>query len=234
MSWKVEWNETQVKVARKNETSYQIYKLTTEPHCTLCGRTLIRGKHCWDYYRHSKLALCDGVFQLGDYYSKQKLDKQEKEDYLTQYILALKNGEEYAEPIGVAMALMIKNRYSDILSSDFFIPIPSYANGYNQSLFLCQRISESLNRNEGTSIAVLEPLIKIKDVKLHSLQTRAEREEAAKGMFDSNDKIKTIIDKKITIIDDLLTTGITMNECIKILRNYRPSKIWVYVAAGNL
>lgn len=233
-TWNLEWENTQIKLSAKGSLKSYIFKLTQEPHCELCGSTKIRGKECWNYIRHSKLALCDGVFQLGGYFAVRKLDQQEKEDYLTQFILALKDKEEYAEPVGGSMALAMKHRYQTLLASEILIPIPAYGNGYNQSRSLCKAIADHLNTNEGANIKVLEPLRKIKDIELHKLKTSIEREEAAQGMFDSNDNIKDITGKKITIVDDMLTTGTTMNECIKILRNYRPAKMWVYVATGNV
>lgn len=234
MSWNIEWENTQIKLSTKGSLKSYIYKLTQESRCELCGSTKIRGKDCWNYTRHSKLALCDGAFQLGGYYAVKKIAQQEKEDSLTQFILALKDHEEYAEPVGGAMALMIKHRYPALLDTEILIPIPAYGNRYNQARSLCNAIANYLNINEGTNIKVLEPLRKIKDIELHKLKTSKEREDAAQGMFDSNENIKEVTGKKITIVDDMLTTGTTMSECIKILRNYRPLKMWVYVAAGNV
>ena len=235
-TWNLEWENTQIKLSTKGSppSKSYIYKLTQEPHCELCGSTKIRGKECWNYTRHSKLELCNGVFQLGGYYAVKKLAQQEKEDSLTQFILRLKDDEDFAEPVGGSMALAIKHKYQTLLDSEILIPIPAYGNRYNQARSICNSIVDYLNTHENTKMKVLEPLRKIKDIELHKLKTSKEREDAVQGMFDSNESIKEITGKKITIVDDMLTTGTTMSECIKILSNYRPAKLWVYVATGNV
>lgn len=40
--------------------------------------------------------------------------------------------------------------------------------------------------------------------------------------------------KDVILVDDMLTTGDTKSECIRILKNNGVRKIWIYVAAGNV
>lgn len=65
------------------------------------------------------------------------------------------------------------------------------------------------------------------------LSSRADREEEVKGMFIAKNDID-IMKKNVLLVDDLLTTGDTKSECIRILKNNGALKIWVYVTAGNV
>jgi len=46
---------------------------------------------------------------------------------------------------------------------------------------------------------------------------RAERLKNLSGVFECDDK-KLIKDKNILLVDDVMTTGATLNECAKVLR----------------
>jgi len=60
----------------------------------------------------------------------------------------------------------------------------------------------------------------------------SERIANVKGAFEINIKYQgTIVDKKIILVDDVITTGSTLNEVIKELRKEKVSKIIVITAA---
>jgi predicted amidophosphoribosyltransferase len=52
-----------------------------------------------------------------------------------------------------------------------------------------------------------------------------ERERNVSGAFKVKDK-KRIADKNILIVDDVITTGATVNECAKVLEENGASKIY--------
>ena len=61
---------------------------------------------------------------------------------------------------------------------------------------------------------------------------RAPREENVKGAFSCQNKDK-IQGKKILLIDDVYTTGSTMEECAKVLKEFGAKEVWgVAVARG--
>ena len=59
-------------------------------------------------------------------------------------------------------------------------------------------------------------LYKIKDTVPQSSLNKKQREENAKGVYSMKNNSK-IYNKKILIIDDIYTTGNTVNECAKVL-----------------
>lgn len=83
--------------------------------------------------------------------------------------------------------------------------------GYNQSELLARKIATITQSKIEKRV-----LYKIKDTVPQSTLNKKQREENAKGVYKA--KItKTLQNKKILIIDDIYTTGNTVNECAKVL-----------------
>ena len=99
---------------------------------------------------------------------------------------------------------------------DYVIPVPLYPKrqkkrGYNQSELLCAPLKDKLNLNVSTDI-----LLKIRDTRSQHRLSRNERIENLEGAFEVKDK-KLVKGKTILLIDDVFTTGTTINECTKTL-----------------
>jgi len=208
------------------------YELLEEPYCVKCGNSLFRGSMCFDSHRHNCLTLADGSFQLGKYYGTTKLNRQDESDILTQHIHLLKDDSSFAEPIGTAMALAIINKYKILQDANLLVPIPSYEKLKNHSYALCEIICDHL-QTSGITVSINPALRKIKDIKLHMLSNLDERQEAVHGMFESTADV-AVRGKDVILLDDILTSGDTKGECIRILKMNGVRKIWVYVAAGNV
>ena len=83
--------------------------------------------------------------------------------------------------------------------------------GYNQSEIVAKEISSIINVPIERKI-----LNKIKNTVPQSTLNKNQREQNARGVYCATN-IKNIQNKKILIIDDIYTTGNTVNECAKIL-----------------
>ena len=83
--------------------------------------------------------------------------------------------------------------------------------GYNQSQLIAETISNILQIKIESKI-----LYKTKNIVPQSTLNKKERKENIKGAFKIRN-IEKIKNKKILIIDDIYTTGNTLNECSKIL-----------------
>lgn len=66
-------------------------------------------------------------------------------------------------------------------------------------------------------------LEKIKDIKQSSYHF-SERQNIS-NYLTVNDNIKLIKNKKVLLVDDVLTTGSTMKSCINLLKNNQAKKI---------
>jgi len=118
--------------------------------------------------------------------------------------------------------IIIKNKkiYGFLKSYDIILSVPMHKSkqsvrGYNQSALIAKELSNELDiKFEKNN------LIKIKDTKTQSTLTKNQRKDNIKGAFLVKDILK-IKNKKIILVDDIYTTGNTVNECSKILKKYR-------------
>lgn len=99
--------------------------------------------------------------------------------------------------------------------------------GYNQSLLIAKEITKQ------TKLELLNNcLIKNKNIIEQSKLTKEERKQNIKGVYKLENK-KLVKNKNILLVDDIYTTGSTVNECSKILRQGNPNKIGVLVLAKD-
>lgn len=115
---------------------------------------------------------------------------------------------------------------------DIIIPVPIHRKrrlerGYNQSELIANEISKQLIINIEKSI-----LIKIRNNPKQSTLKLEERKSNVKNVYEvkQNQKIK---DKKILLIDDIFTTGNTVNECAKKLKEAGANKVSVLTIARD-
>lgn len=129
---------------------------------------------------------------------------------------------------------LLKNKkvFEKIQSYDTIIPVPisekrKKTRGYNQSLLISREISKK------TGIKLQEKnLIKIKNTIEQSKLDKEEREKNVQNVYQiKNEEI--LKNKKILLIDDIYTTGNTVNSCCKILKKAKPKKIGVIVIAKD-
>ena len=110
---------------------------------------------------------------------------------------------------------------------DFIIPVPLHKTkvrerGYNQSEYIVKGLSGILN------IPFLFDVINRKlYTKSQTKLTLLERQKNILGTFafnnSYNEKLK---DKNMILLDDVVTTGATVNECIKVLREAGVNKVF--------
>ena len=102
---------------------------------------------------------------------------------------------------------------------DYVVSVPMHLNrlrkrGYNQSFLLANDLANLTNID-----FIKDLLIKTKNTSRQVGLNVKERKTNLKGSFSIKDKYKDIIkNKNILIIDDVFTTGSTINECAKILK----------------
>lgn len=129
---------------------------------------------------------------------------------------------------------LLKNEkiFENVKSYDTIIPVPISKKrlnmrGYNQSLLIAKEITKQ------TKLELLNNcLIKNKNIIEQSKLTKEERKQNIKGVYKLENK-KLVKNKNILLVDDIYTTGSTVNECSKILRQGNPNKIGVLVLAKD-
>lgn len=162
-------------------------------------------------------------FQTDDY--SQDIEKNFKEHhYFFRYknlirnqILSLKFHEK--PYIYKTISYFLENKrknFENLKKYDIIIVVPlskkrQKERGYNQSQLIAKEISKILSIKIEKNI-----IIKMKNTLPQSLLNKEQRQKNIIGVYEVNN-IEKVRNKNILIIDDIYTTGNTVNECAKIL-----------------
>lgn len=118
----------------------------------------------------------------------------------------------------------------DFASIDVIVPVPLHPKkqlkrGYNQSEWIARGLSEALNKPVDTT-----HLIRTKENATQTKKSVFERYQNTQGIFALNDV--TVFEKKhILLVDDVLTTGSTLEACALALMESSFVKISVFTLA---
>lgn len=123
-----------------------------------------------------------------------------------------------AKYLGVCFAeLLVKLIKKHNLKADIIVAVPISKErlrerGYNQSEVIAKKVSELIGIKYQKNI-----LLKIANNLRQSELSLYERKENVKNVY-SIKNIENVKDKKVILIDDIFTTGATLNECAKVLK----------------
>lgn len=138
------------------------------------------------------------------------------EDFSKKAIIALKFSDKTQN--AKTFAKWLKFAGKDIFSAgaDVFIPVPMHykkliKRRYNQAALLALELSQLTNISTD-----LTNLVKIKNTKPQVNYSKAEREQNLKHAFSVQNP-QMVRGKRVVLIDDVLTTGTTLEECAKVL-----------------
>jgi len=108
------------------------------------------------------------------------------------------------------------DRYWEVNSLDLLIPVPLHPQrlrerGFNQALLLAKELSRR------TDIPYFKTILKKKRPTLAQVNlSGVEREKGVRGAFHVIEK-EELLEKSVLLVDDVYTTGATVNECSKVL-----------------
>lgn len=184
-----------------------LLEYTKEPKCIKCSRPVQKEKSFCTQCANKDFSFCKN-FSVYEYYG-----------VLQSIIYKFKYGNNPNLGKGLAK-LMVENLGLEFFKDfDFLVPVPLHKRklrkrGFNQAGVLCKEISKL------TGVKSLDKLlIRKKNTKSLSRLSPRERVNNLKGAFHINQKYKNnnIESRSFLIIDDIYTTGSTMNFCSKIL-----------------
>lgn len=136
------------------------------------------------------------------------------------------NSKYIAKPIAEFLADMYyeRNLGVDLIT---FVPMHKKAKrqrGYNQAEEIAKNLGEIL------SLPVIATLEKVKNIPHLAKMKKTERAQAVLGAYELLDK-SILKDKKVLLIDDVFTTGATVNACSLKLNKAKPESITVLTFA---
>jgi ComF family protein len=121
---------------------------------------------------------------------------------------------EFAEAFAIPLTQAIENHYANRYDLISWVPISQETlktRGYDQAFLLADAVSKVLRQN--TCSLVKQPIHKTAQSTLSSAHARHQN---VKGCFTLNSPIP-IQGKRILLIDDVITTGSTLEEIAKLL-----------------
>ena len=112
-------------------------------------------------------------------------------------------------------------------AADLIIPVPihwsrRYYRGFNQSELLCERFSRELIETR--------LLKRVRATRPQVGLTPDERRQNLRNAFACG---KDITGKKVLLVDDVITTGHTVGECAKTLKNAGALEVMAVAFAGS-
>ena len=150
-----------------------------------------------------------------------------------KYMIKYKfNGAAYISNF-FARQILKNKKASEILKLyDIIISVPmdkekKIKRGYNQTELITQIISKELEILEGKNI-----VFKLKGTKTQSTLNKENRKTNIKDVYFVNNNIN-IRNKKIILLDDIYTTGATVNEISSKLKEAGAKEILVLIIAKN-
>jgi ComF family protein len=190
-------------------------------YCPQCGRDvskygLVQGRcgHCQGKEFHFDAIARAGIYDMA----------------LRRMILAFKSADrtQLDSTLGFLAdsALQGSSFYGDI---DCFVPVPLHWSrrlwrGYNQSLLITKR----LNRN-GAKIST--DLVRIRRTKTQPAMVNAAKRAANVADAFAVRRGHDLAGQNICLVDDIKTTGATLNECAKILKQAGAKNVFALVLA---
>lgn len=181
-------------------------KLVKEPKCKKCGKSLIDEEieYCFDCIKKNH------SYKMG-------ISLFEYDDVMKQSIYGFKykNKREYAD---YYIQELMKNYKRQILSwkAEALIPVPLHKSrhlyrGYNQAEVLARKIGKELELPVAVNL-----ILRQKKTLAQKGLNHKERRKNLQDAFHIGQKVVQY--KKVIVIDDIYTTGSTIEACTKVLK----------------
>ena len=185
------------------------------PFCKICGK-LFSNSYCY-----SENCICENCVKNTHFFDVARALFQ-YDDISKSVVFKIK---KYADNNVAKICLnMLFKKYLDVFNSfNFIVPVPSHwsrvlKRGYNPADIISFELSNILN------IPVQKILKRVKKTDYQKGKSTKDRYENVKNAFVCSEK--NLLEQKIILVDDVMTTGATLNECSKILKSKNCLKIF--------
>jgi ComF family protein len=203
-----------------------------ELFCEKCSELLRDKKYrlCYNCSRNKDNLHFEQIRAPGIYRSRKK-----NGNYLSNMIRLFKYGsmpdikrQEIAEEFSVLLYQYVLNEQGIVSGIDCLVPVPitKEERGVDHAKMIAEKFSEKI------CIRIDYSLVKIKGTKKQTSLKRDERCENVKGAFGVMNP-KRFKGKKVLLIDDVVTTCSTVNECAKVLKKAGAKEVTVLALARD-
>ena len=186
--------------------------------CIVCKQPSVNGQTHPNCQTRNVL---DGMLAAGKFHQLQNIIHSFKYELVSEVSIQLSK---------IMINFIETNQLKDYLKSFTFIPVPLHRTrlryrGFNQSELLAKYISEKLNTQ-----LLLNVLKRNRNTSPQILLDKSHRKNNIQNAFvcPAPGSVKNL---NILLIDDITTTGSTLNECAKVLKQAGAQKVWGLVLA---
>ncbi|MGY3055084.1 ComF family protein [Pedobacter sp. UYEF25] len=210
--------------------------------CNACGAPLVRGEslvclHCLhhlpytDYHLHFENRVAKQLWGRMEFEAAMAMLYFRKGETIQNLMHNLKYHEK--TEIGVFLGRLLGERLLDSTlykGIDFIVPVPLHParlrkRGYNQSAFIAAGVAEKINAEVCNNL--LQRTIYTDS---QTKKNRYNRYENMKDVFTVNAKSE-VLKKHVLLVDDVLTTGATIEACGKALKDAGIAKLSIATLA---
>ena len=150
------------------------------------------------------------------------------------HLLKYNGAETIADKLGIYITKKIAQDERLSLSA-MVVPVPLHParkrdRGYNQSELIAKRISLELSIKHEPHL-----LERTRQTQTQTLFDAEGRKKNIAGAFSMNDRFVDFLNgKNILLVDDVITTGSTVRECAKVLKENGAAEVYAASAAITL
>lgn len=194
-------------------------KLLTPPWCMRCGKKLLAEKE-----------ICEDCARSEHVFVRGRALYEYDSIFDSVYRFKYGNRQEYADFFGEQMAVYLGD-FLQTIKPDGIVPIPLHKKrekqrGYNQAFLLAKALSKY------TGIPVYKDLvIRVKNTAPLKCQKPKERQNNLKKAF--NVKENDVKLERVLLVDDIYTTGSTMDEVCRTLGQIGVKEVYFITLAGG-
>jgi ComF family protein len=235
---------------------HDILDFVIPPHCSICGRSLVRTEKaicdecfnsiaiivppfCQRCGRPGEGNVCnDCIIQPHVFTRARALGRYS--EVLKNLVLLFKGRRKVSIGRRLGQLLGTLVRGDEVLSrADIIIPVPLYhvarrRRGYNQCEILSREISEITGIPTTTDALVqvrpTRPQKSFSISRLSSAEQMSMRKSNVEGAFSVRHPA-SIADRRVIIVDDVCTTGATLDECAREIRLAGATEVYAAIVA---
>jgi len=160
------------------------------------------------------------------------------------HLLKYQQVKPAAEPLGKFLAASLNEFHADRTASIFVkpvlvVPVPlsrakERQRGFNQAEMLSRAAMKHLSRGSSSGLVLhAGNLQRVRSTVSQTGLTSHQRRKNVRGAFALR-RPQQVQGRSVLLIDDVYTTGTTLNECARVLRSVGAEKVWVATVARVL
>lgn len=199
---------------------FSLIDIAYQSFCPFCEKISLNGETCPSCKKEHFL---DGLIFASDY-NQVVLQRTIHCFKYPPYLVDLKNVLSF---LIISYIKLSHNNFFKFFNNFILVPVPSHKSavkkrGFDHTKELTKTLSEILGLNKS-----LDLIIKKKKTLPQVKLTREERLKNPLGAFELNKNLNfSVLGKNFLIVDDVFTTGATMDEIAKLLKKNGAKKVW--------